>query len=298
MCFLARPADGEFQLEEDILRQLLKERNYDCYVALQRIDPGNFAFCTKICSKIITSHFTIVLLNNSVHAESPGIKIPNPNVHFEYGMMLSFHKHVIPMQRQSEKLAFNIYPLDTIKYKPENFKDKAEVAIDDAILRFKVHEPTGGQMGIPDADVVKYMGLRGLRLSDMTANDVRAVFSLGAVHQFNLFDSSDEVVFFGRFQDEKSTEIVMRVRLLLNNITEAYKKVQRTALTNPQDAAPALMILDHVRIEILVPESADLAKMAAKIEQFQSPLKRTAVFLRRPSEIEAEVKSQYKSMEL
>ena len=87
MCFIARPADKEFQLEEDILTQVLSDRNYETYVALQRIDPGNLAFCTKICSKIIISHFCIVLLNESQHTGHPNIKIPNPNVQFEYGMM-------------------------------------------------------------------------------------------------------------------------------------------------------------------------------------------------------------------
>ena len=116
MCFIARPGDDEFQLETDILEQLLAERNYEAYVALQNIDPGNLAFCTKICSKIITSHFCIVILNNSTHAEHRNITIPNPNVHLEYGMMLSFHKHVIPMHLESERLPFNISPIDTVKY--------------------------------------------------------------------------------------------------------------------------------------------------------------------------------------
>lgn len=165
LCFIARPADGEFQLEEDVLTQLLAERTYETYVALQRIDPGNFAFCTKICSKIITSQFCIVILNNSRHGEYANVKIPNPNVHLEYGMMLSFHKHVIPMQRETEILAFNIYPIDTIKYSPENFKNKAAAAIDDAILRFSTKEPPGRPIGAA-SDVLKYFGFKGMRYSD------------------------------------------------------------------------------------------------------------------------------------
>ncbi len=129
MCFIARPSDAEFQFQEDILTRILSDRNYETYVALQRIDPGNLAFCTKICSKIITSRFCIALLDQSQHAEQPKIKISNPNVYLEYGMMLSFHKHVIPMQLESEVLPFNIHPIDTVKYRPDTFKSKAEAAI-------------------------------------------------------------------------------------------------------------------------------------------------------------------------
>jgi len=38
MCFIARPVDGAFEFEEEILRQLLEERNYDTHVVLQRVD--------------------------------------------------------------------------------------------------------------------------------------------------------------------------------------------------------------------------------------------------------------------
>lgn len=296
MCFLARPADGEFQLEEDIIRQLLKERNYDCYVAVQRIDPGNFAFCTKICSQIIMSHFCIVILNNSAHAENPTLKIPNPNVHLEYGMMLSFHKHIIPMQRESEILAFNIYPLDTVKYRPENFKDKAEAAIDDAVLRFKTQEPPGRPIG-PASNVLKYMAFKGLRYTDVTSNEAaRAVFRLGDVHGFNLFDGRDELVFFGYFHEENPREIVVRVRFLLNNIAVAYTSIERAA--TPQMKEAGVKILNRLRIESLVPEDADLATMTAKIAEFQPQVRTIQVTLRRLSEIEAEVKAQYEGMGL
>ena len=215
MCFIARPADGEFQFEEDLLRQMLTDRNYETYVALQQIDPGNFAFCTKICSKIISCHFCIVLLNRSTHAQNEAVKIPNPNVHLEYGMMLSFHKHIIPMQKESETLPFNIYPLDTLKYRPDNFKKKTESAIDDAIMRFKMQEPPGRPIG-PASDVFKYMSFRGLRYTDVQQPDSRAIFQLGSMHGFNLFDGIDEIVFFGYFLEEEVREIVVRVKFLLN----------------------------------------------------------------------------------
>ena len=116
MAFIAAPADEEFSLELEVIQQVLKEREYEAYIALKRLAAGKFAFCTKICSKIITSQFCIVLLNSSKHTKHAKVKIPNPNVHMEYGLMLGFKKHIIPFQRQGEDLAFNIRPLDTILY--------------------------------------------------------------------------------------------------------------------------------------------------------------------------------------
>lgn len=50
MAFIAAPGDEEFSLELDVLGSLLEDKGYEAYVALRKLDPGKFAFCTKICS--------------------------------------------------------------------------------------------------------------------------------------------------------------------------------------------------------------------------------------------------------
>ena len=88
------------------------------------------AFCTKICSKIITSQFCIIMLNH----DTVGRKlVPNANVNMEYGLMLGFNKYVIPFQRNAHSLAFKIQGLDTIKYDDADFEYKAKQAISSAI---------------------------------------------------------------------------------------------------------------------------------------------------------------------
>lgn len=295
LCFIARPADGEFQLEEDILTQILSDRNYETYVAVQRIDPGNLAFCTKICSKIITSHFCIVLLNQSRHAQNPDIRIPNPNVHLEYGMMLSFHKHVIPMQRESEILPFNIYPIDTVKYRPENFKAKAEEAVDDAILRFATMEPPGRPIGAA-SEVLKYFSFRSLRYTPIMDDATRAVFDLGRLHGFNLFDGSGSIVFFGYFHESEPREIAIRVRFLLQNIQAAYTRIQ----TN-EDLAQreqARRVLDQIAIEVLVPEACNKERLTAKVSEFQQPSRQIPLVFLKPSDIERVIREEYEKMDL
>ena len=295
MCFIARPADGEFQLEEDILTQILAERNYETYVALQHIDPGNLAFCTKICSRIITAQFCIALLNPSKHAKHPEVLISNPNVHLEYGMMLSFHKHVIPMQRSTAELPFNIYPIDTVKYAPETFKAKAEAAIDDAILRFSTKEPPGRPIGAA-SDVMKYFAFHGLRYTALNDDATRAVFALGDAHGFNLFDGKDQIVFFGYFHEADPIEIAVRVRFLLQNIEIAYTRVHTTEDAANQELAKK--ILAQLSIEVLIPEEAEAEVLLAKMNEFQQTVGAVPIKLLKPSEVEAIVKKEYEAMGL
>lgn len=128
-CFIAYGFD-QSSLEMDLLKKLLAERGIQPIEAGGSLAPGQSAFCAKICSKIITSQFCIVIINND---ESNGSEIPNANVNMEYGLMLGFNKYVIPFQRESQKLPFNVGGLDTIKYNNTNFTDKSIAVIDQAI---------------------------------------------------------------------------------------------------------------------------------------------------------------------
>ncbi len=248
-----------------------------------------------ICSKIITSHFCITLLNQSQHADHPDIKIPNPNIHLEYGMMLSFHKHVIPMQRQSEVLPFNIYPIDTVKYQPDTFKRKAETAIDDAILRFVTKEPPGRPIGAA-SDVHKYLSFRGLRYT-LTSDEVsRAIFALGERHGFSLFDGQDSIIFYGYFHENAPLEIGVRIRFLLQNIALSYERIGTTG--DATKIGQARKILDQLGIEVLVPEDCDMNRLGAKISEFQPSVRHIPVALHKPSEIEQIVREEYERMAL
>ena len=111
-CFIAYGFENS-PLEVSVLRRLLEDRGILAEEAGGSLAPGQNAFCAKICSKIITAQFCIVLINNE---EVDGREIPSANVNMEYGLMLGFNKYVIPFQRAPQKLPFNVAGLDTIKY--------------------------------------------------------------------------------------------------------------------------------------------------------------------------------------
>jgi len=48
MAFIAAPADEEFRLELDVLETLLRDKDYEAYIALQRIDPAKLAWHTFV----------------------------------------------------------------------------------------------------------------------------------------------------------------------------------------------------------------------------------------------------------
>jgi hypothetical protein len=120
-CFVAY-GFGQSTFEMTILKNLLDKRGIQTEEAGGSLAPAQSAFCAKICSKIITSQFCVVILNNEIE---DGREIPNANVNMEYGLMLGFNKYVIPFQRKSQTLPFNVAGLDTNKYTNIDFETLA-----------------------------------------------------------------------------------------------------------------------------------------------------------------------------
>jgi len=120
-CFVAVPSKG-FKDKLDVIEEILTDKRIDFYVALLNVEPSKNAFCTKICGKIIESRFCIVFLDNL-----------NANVFYEYGMMSSLRKPIIPLQRESERLPFNVQSLDVVKYNDADFRERVLKAIETKI---------------------------------------------------------------------------------------------------------------------------------------------------------------------
>jgi hypothetical protein len=159
-------------LERDVLKNILKDRGIEPVEAGGIIEPGKFAFCTKICSKIIVAQFCIVLANHDKVADSD---IPNANVNIEYGLMLGHNKYVIPFQRDDQQLSFNVAGLDTIKYNQGNFTALATPAIELAIRETSqsTPAPTFDQM------VNLFLLINNATLVDVANANERQIFQLG-----------------------------------------------------------------------------------------------------------------------
>lgn len=296
MTFIAAPSDDEFKLEINLLQDLLSGKEYEDYVAIQRIDPAKLAFCTKICSKIITSQFCIVLLNSSLHRDNPTIRIPNPNVHLEYGLMLAFKKYIIPFQREGDALAFNIRPLDTVLYTKATFKEKADQAIDGAILAAGTTSRPSRSITSSES-LLKYITIRGLWISPLTTQDANALYRLGSPLGFLFLEGSD-LVWFGVFDQEPAKEVVFRLKLLLQNIHRAKSVFESETVRTltPDQVSYYRSAEKRLKIEVFVSSQVDKERIDARVRELTPELTTIPWKLLTEDDVQKAIAKEYDSI--
>lgn len=265
LCFVACPSHEKYTIKIDVIKDLVESLQYECHIALKRIDPGTFAFCTKICSKIIQSQFCIVFLDPSFDINNT--EYPNPNVHFEYGMMVSQKKHIIPLQDERYDLAFNISPLDTIKYNDSNFKSKISDSINYAIKlsseKKVIGTPPQGH------EVITFYNLDGFRLSDININFFKLICEFGAHLGFFLFDNKKftKYKFIGPFDNADPKIPILHTKILIDNITTAYEDLMRGG--NKTDEEKKLnfnYLIDSISIDLIISPFFDKSEIYQRIK--------------------------------
>ena len=215
-CFIAYGFQAS-ALEVEVVSTLLRERGIEPVEAGGRLAPGQHAFCAKICSKIITSQFCIVIANND---EQRNQEVPNANVHMEYGLMLGFNKYVIPFQLESQQLPFNVASLDTIKYNPKTFKERAAAAIDQAIRE------TTQEASVPEIDQLLdgFILSKGLLMVPLTTEGDRNLFDLGRPLGYNLLMdfSGLRYTYMGKFTNLRPEVVIWRLKTLERIVSERF----------------------------------------------------------------------------
>ena len=207
-CFIAYGFQ-ESPLEMQVISDVLEDRGIQPIQAAANLAPGQNAFCGKICSKIITAQFCIVLLNNN---SVDGHEVPNANVNMEYGLMLGFNKYIVPFQRASQKLPFNVAGLDTIKYTDTELKRLAAHAIDLAIAETQQDRPAPLT---PDQLLEAFL-LSQKALVSTTIGEEGNLFRLGSPLGFNLLNDFTglQYMYFGNFTPLRPEVVIQRVNML------------------------------------------------------------------------------------
>ncbi len=248
-CFIAY-GYGESTLEMSLLRKLLEERGIQAEEASANLTPGESAFCGKICSKIITAQFCVVILNNDL---KDGREIPNANVNMEYGLMLGFNKCVIPFQKEGQKLPFNVAGLDTVKYGPTNFEEKAISALDQAIESTKQDGTKSLPKGVSDPLIQVFFLARNLLMAPLDSQGEKDLFRLGEPMGFNfLNDFSGEVcTFFGGFASLRPEHVIWRIRKLDQILCERRMGIDARMKSIGKQAMLRASILEGTRMSIL-----------------------------------------------
>jgi len=162
-CFIACPTADELEPILELMSEKLTKFGIEPIIAVKERAYGQDIFCTKICGKIVESRFCIVILDDTV---SGGTNIPNPNIYYEYGLMTSLRKHIVPLQKDALKLAFNIQSYDTIKYNAKNIASELDRAIKDAIKITEAQEQKSEETHFADRTVMRKLERAGLQVRD------------------------------------------------------------------------------------------------------------------------------------
>ncbi len=269
LCFVACPSHSKYTLKIETIKRLVEDQQYECHIALKKIDPGSFAFCTKICSKIIQSQFCIVLLDPSIDKKNK--EYPNPNVHFEYGMMISQNKHIIPLQEEQFNLAFNISPLDTIKYNDSNFKTKVSDSINYAIKLASEDKLTNTQPQGPE--VLTFYSLEGYKLSDISINFFKLLFEHGSYLNFYLFENSrpnKKYKFVGNFDNSDPKIAILNTKILIDNIISTYTSLVGDPIMTEEESNKYRYLIDSVSVDLIIPPFYDKISVLEKIKNISN----------------------------
>ena len=209
-CFIAYGFE-ESSLEMSIIKRVLEERGIQPVEAGGSRAPGQNAFCAKICSKIITAQFCVVLANNEIAKD--GREIPNGNVHMEYGLMLGFNKYVIPFQRTSQTLPFNLAGLDTIKYDTKEFERLAIDVVEQAI-KATVQEDLSPI--VPDQVLQVFLLTQNALFANINTDGDRNLYQMGSPLGFALLHdfSGMQYRYFGIFTALRTEIVLWRLKML------------------------------------------------------------------------------------
>lgn len=270
-CFIAYGFEDS-TLEMEVLRSVLEENGMQAVEAGGELAPAQNAFCVKICSKIITAQFCIVLLNNDVEDDK---EIPNANVNMEYGLMLGFNKYVIPFQRKEQTLAFNVAGLDTVKYTNTDFKRRAKKAVEQA-----VEETTQTAVQAPTVyeSVHAFLLVHNALMSPLSSRGENDLFQIGKPLGFNLLTdfAAMNYMFFGNFTYLRREFIIWRVKKLCKIITErrnSFDKRIKLGLADAKEIEVANGIFNKLEIWLLATSPADKLALRKALCENSSALK-------------------------
>ncbi len=226
-CFIACPTDDDLEPILGLMIEKLTKVGIEPIIAVKERAYGQDIFCTKICGKIIESRFCIVILNDREDKER---NIPNPNVYYEYGLMTSLAKHIVPLQKENLKLAFNIQSYDTIKYSSKNIGTELDRAIKDAIRITDAKEQEDREQSLSEKTLLRRLELSGLTLQNNT-------WFLHPVISDTNFRGFKEInrhfyVYLGKIEDPSEFEEYLEDLGVILHRTERKIKDLETSLSN------------------------------------------------------------------
>jgi hypothetical protein len=245
-CFIACPNQDDLEPILELMSEKLSRAGIEPFIAVKDRAYGQDIFCTKICGKIIESRFCIVILDDAIAKE---MNIPNPNVYYEYGLMTALRKHIIPLQKDGLKLAFNIQSYDTVKYSPRNIGGELDRAIKDGIKLTESQEKEEEHPLLTDKVIMRRLEMAGFVSKD-TKWFLHEAIGDTSFRGFGQ-DAKSFYLYLGRIDDEKDTQsymedlgiVLYRTEKKRRELTESREDYGRKIdASKAQDGAQSYMI--------------------------------------------------------
>jgi hypothetical protein len=252
-CFIATGSD-QGSPEVSILKRLLQDRGIHAIESNK--DHSRNAFCTQICSKIITSQFCAIFLNNDEHE---GADLPSINNSAMLGLMLGFNKYLVPFQRSNQKCRFNFAGLNIIKYTDREFEQLAAAEIDNAIIETRQDAPPSVS---PDQILEVFLLKKKALLTPVNTNGIRSLFQIGAPLGFTLLNdfSGTQYMLLGNFTALHPDVVAWRLKMLREILDDRRATLDRSVRAGATTEKQARLLderLNSMRIWTVVNSDDD-----------------------------------------
>lgn len=202
VCFIAIPHGKGWSDTRNSIEAVLESNNVFPYIAMDDVTAGRDILC-KICERIYSSTFGVIELTER-----------NPNVMFEFGLILGSQKPVFILYNKTltkeERLPADIIALERIEYENQNeLKQKFSRGLHNYLGRKEKQQPSREPTTVAGSEEIDLL-LKALKDSD---DDIRL---LGSKELFNLSYAK-------QFTHEKS--LVDAMISLLNDPVDAIRVV-------------------------------------------------------------------------
>jgi hypothetical protein len=192
----------------------------------------------------------------------------------EYGLMLGFNKYVIPFQRASQRLPFNVAGLDTVKYTNSEFERLATQAIEQAIRETQQDAP---QPLPTDQGLGMFLLTKKALVTPINTEGDRNMLQMGLPLGFNLLNDFTAInyMFLGNFTPLRPEVIVWRVNMLTKILDERRATLGwrvKAGIVSETHAQMMEEILGKLQIWILVTSDADKSSVEAELRGTKYPV--------------------------
>jgi hypothetical protein len=260
--FVAIPDREEFTFEANALNGLLRERGLKSCLMPETGNKNKITFCEQVCSKIISSSFCLVFTEKNLPRTA--------DVNLLYGIMIAFGKIVVPLEKKDPETD-RLSPLPVIVYSLDNFYSIAGAVIEKAFSKAQAKGLLG--MFHRDEELHRYFLKQGLRVLPVEDPVTRSFYRIAYPLDFILLQG-EAFVFFGSFDSLSFHEVSLRLRLLIQGLSEMKNRFE-TLFKNTlsvESMELAYRIFSKISIEAVVSGSIDINKLLSEIPGTTIPL--------------------------